>query len=125
MYGVQIIGDKPLRHEGDLEEASTKKTHNTVLLTLRKCGTVSHLIRLVQKAQALGMGVVLAVDTSEAQSDVYELFVAHAVVGLRVGQIALGPLRHAEVMGKVHELARIERVGNVPYAASAFRNFHS
>lgn len=120
---LQLVGDQTLKSEADLEEASTKKTLNALQLSLRKGVTVSRFIKLAQKAQALGMGVVVATDR-EDQSDAYESFVTHAAVGVRAGQLSLGPLRHAEALSKVHELTRIERVGSVPYAGPSYRNYH-
>jgi enolase len=80
------VGDASLKTEADIEEANTKKTMNTVRVTLRKAGTVSSLIKLVQKAQAVGFGVVVATDGRD-HSDALDTFAAHAAVGLRAGQV--------------------------------------
>jgi hypothetical protein len=191
------VGDLSLKSESDLDEASTKKTMNTLALSLRKAGTVSNFIKLAKKAQALGMGVQAVADLRDTPHDVMEDSVAHLAVALRytirhrvicmphcysmwhpvihtvhdvmedsvvhlavalrcaipmviclkhlygtrspdgytdrpggggclgrVGQVRLGPLRHAQQLTKYNELLRMERDGGLPYAGKNFRSFH-
>ena len=92
-------------------------------MNLRKAGTVSRLIKMVEKAQTVGFAVIMATEMYDF-SDALDDFVSHAVVALRTGQACFGPLRHAEQLSKYNELVRIERVGQITYAGLNYRNFH-
>jgi enolase len=120
---LQTIGDRCCLDDADLDRHHEAQTLNTILLTLSRGKTVSRCISTALKAQSLGWGVVVSVETEGDES--LDDFVAHLAVGLRAGQYRGGGLRGSEFTSKYSSLMEIAAKGAVPYAGSHFRNFHT
>lgn len=120
---LQVVGDQACKSESDLDTHHEAQTANTLLLTMSKGKTVTGCVAMALKAQSLGWGVIVSVETECEES--LDDFVAHLAVGVRAGQFRGGGLAGSEYTSKYNALFRVASDGDVPYAGASFRNFHT
>ena len=122
---LQLAGNDLCRSGDDVERFHEEQTVNTLVLTLRKGRTVTGCIELAAKAQGLGWGVVVAIESAVEAAETDDDFVAHLAVGTKAGQFRGGGLASGENMAKYNALLKISTDAGVPYAGGKFRNFPS
>ncbi len=117
---IQIVGDDLLvTNVKRIEEASSKKACNALLLKVNQIGTVTESINAVKLAKRNGWGVM----TSHRSGETEDNYIADLAVGLCTGQIKTGAPCRSERLSKYNQLLRIEEeLGrNAKYAGKTFR----
>lgn len=117
---VQVVGDDLLvTNVNRINEASSKKACNALLLKVNQIGTVTESISAVSLAKSNGWGVM----TSHRSGETEDSYIADLAVGLNTGQIKTGAPCRSERLSKYNQLLRIEEElgSNARYAGSTFR----
>jgi enolase len=84
---LQIVGNELVRGADDIDRFHEEQTVNTLVLTLKKGGTVTGCIELAAKARGLGWGIIVASDSKLSVGDSEDDFIAHLAIGIKAGQI--------------------------------------
>jgi len=117
---VQVVGDDLLvTNVKRIQEASSKKACNALLLKVNQIGSVTESIDAVKLAKRNGWGVM----TSHRSGETEDSYIADLAVGLCTGQIKTGAPCRSERLSKYNQLLRIEEeIGaKAKYAGTTFR----
>lgn len=117
---VQVVGDDLLvTNVKRIEEASSRKACNALLLKVNQIGSVTESINAVKLSKQNGWGVM----TSHRSGETEDNYIADLAVGLCTGQIKTGAPCRSERLAKYNQLLRIEEElgANAKYAGKSFR----
>merc|ERR1711871_910436 len=117
---VQVVGDDLLvTNVTRIQEASSRKACNALLLKVNQIGSVSESIEAVKLSKQAGWGVM----TSHRSGETEDNYIADLAVGLCTGQIKTGAPCRSERNSKYNQLLRIEEElgSDAVYAGDNYR----
>lgn len=108
---IQLLGDDLLcTHIDRLERAAAQGCANSILVKANQIGTLSEALEVSDRAQALGMRVVVSARSGETEDD----WLADLAVASGAGQIKIGSVARSERLAKYNRLLRISRGADAP-----------